>query len=400
MHRIILFFIVAFLMASANFAQAAMDYVLEDKIKNNLSNLEELYGDGKWSEAIELARKIMGQTPVEHPAKQRARDVLILSIDKKALQTIELKNAQIREQNQKAAQKFFADGTALLGEKKYKEARSNFQQALQCSPEDPEINYSLGYSEQQIGNNVDAYFAYKTCVKLQPTHYQALFHLAELSSKLKRYGEAEEFAQRLTVSIENRIKDLKSLAYEQKIAGFNDKAISTIRKISSLKHDQAQAFYLLGTLTERRGEFNEAIVSLKKSIALAPHKIDAYFHLGRVYLKTKTFHQASLSFEQALLLGETSMREEKYRGEKLLGEGKSDEAVASGLRSKDLEQRVSLTWYYLALCAWKRNDMGSAQESIDKSLELKPNFLKARFANSVFFAGRHDYQGALYEMRQ
>ncbi|HOY66868.1 MAG TPA: tetratricopeptide repeat protein [Candidatus Ozemobacteraceae bacterium] len=390
----------AWLAASVLPAHAAMDYGLETKLSASISNAEGLYQAGQWDKVLTLARQIMKDAPADHPAKQRAYDLVLLATEKQAQERLGEQQRVTEQKNRQTSEQLVAEGSKLMSEKKFAEALDKFKSAVRSFGGDAETWYLLGYAFQRTDKPYDAYGAYKQCIKLNGKHPRALFHLAELAFKSKKNSEAEEFSRRLITEIENQLDQLNSLFYEQRAANLNDKAIATARKIGAAKRNLAQASYMLGLLTETRGALQDAKTALERTVRLDPTSMDGYYHLGKVYLRLEIFHQSTVAFEQAILIGENTLKEDRARAKKLLDDGKPDAAVEAELRTKMMAGRLALCQYGLAVANHRRSDPTTAMEAIDKALELKPDFLQARFARAIFLAAKREYQSALYEMRQ
>lgn len=392
--------IVIFLLSAALPAPGAMDYLLEEKISKAMTQLEALYERKDFDKVIQVSRQVMEKAAKDHPHRQRAYDLMVLAMEGKSRRVLAQEKAEQLSSAKKSAETLTAEASSLMTQGKHGEARDKLAQAVMSFGGDAEAHYMLGYCQQKLGNQADAYLSYKECLKINPDHPRALFHLSELSFKLKRFPEAEDVSRRLTKAIGKRLLELRDALFQQKAANLNDQAIATARKMAALKRNLAQAFYLLGILTERRGNLEESQRALSASAKFDPQPMDVHYHLGQVQLRLKAYHQAAQGFESALFIGETLLREENTRAKKLLDDGKADEAVEAGLKVKALEKRLALSQYGLALTLWKRGETGTAMESIEKALEYQADLRQARFARAVFLAEKGDFPSALAEVRE
>ncbi|NLI79608.1 MAG: tetratricopeptide repeat protein [Candidatus Riflebacteria bacterium] len=388
-----------FLLLGAATGHGALDLAQQNTLNASLASLEQLYNGSKWDEAIAAGRQLMKEAPAGSPVRMRAYDIVVLSIDKQSAEKMAKEKADDRAKRKQTGADLTAAGNKLLGEKKYAEAVDSFKGAIKAFGGDAEAWYLYGYALQQKGDREEAYRAYQSCLKRNPDHPRALFHLAELAYAFKNAVEAEEYTRRLIAAIDKRIEELAAAFLEQKAAKLTDKAVATARRINALKKNLAQATYVYGLLTKAAGEFETAKEALKRSTQLDPTSLDAYYHLGRAYLKLRIFHQSSLAFEQAIAMGEDRVRELKTRAKKLLDQNKADEAVEAEVQGKALQKRLVQCYYGLAVCNWSRRDVGTAMESVDKALELDPDFQEARFARAVFLASRREFMNAVAEMR-
>ncbi|MBF0542933.1 MAG: tetratricopeptide repeat protein [Candidatus Riflebacteria bacterium] len=372
-----------------------------DFLENSpLERLEKYYSDSEYDKAISFARKCLEKLPKEHPSRQRAYDIMILSIEANSRQKlIKEKNNDLKEAKREA-EADAVEGTTYLTNKMYSEAKARFQRSINKFPKEAETYYLLGYCEKNLGNNADAYLAFKECVKRNPSHPRALFHLSEMSYKQKNFSEAEDFSNRLSRIIAERLAELKKDLYEQKAANLNDKAMATVRKMAALKKNLAQAQYLIGILASRRGDSKESYRALTLAAKLDPEPMETDYHLGRVNIRLKQFSQAAQAFEKAILLGENTYREKKANAKKLLDGGKSDEAVAEEAKAKEIGRRLAMCWLGLSITSVKISDISAAFDAVDKALEYQPDLRQARYAKAMLFSETRDFPSAQREIRQ
>lgn|GEM_PF-1020155 len=389
-----------FLLAVVTAAQATIDFAQTDKLSESLDALERLYEKEKWDLAIKQGRILMNEAPQGSPVRQRAYDIVVLALDKQSTGKLAQERVEFQEKQKKTSAQLTAEGNKQLADKKFDEAITSFKGAIRAFGGDSEVWYLLGYAFGEKGDKQEAASAYKACLKLNPTHPRALFHMAELTYALKNAAEAEDYTHRLIAAIDKRIEELTQAFLEQKGAKLNDKAIATARKVNALKKNLAQATYVYGLLAKAAGDYTAAKESFKRSTQLDPTNLDAFYHLGRAFLKLRTFHQSSIAFEQAVGMGESRVRDLKTQAKKFLDQNKSDEAVEAEMKAKTIQKRMVQSYYGLAICNWSHQDVSGAMESVEKALEIDPDFMEGRFARAIFLASRREFMNAVAEMRE
>ncbi len=378
----------------------AVDTSLDKASLAEINQMEAQYKAGDYTGAIKTARSVLKTAPNDSPAKMRAHDIIILSVDRQNAQRVEQERTKAAESGKKTAEQLVAEGSGLLREKKFQPALEKFRGAMKAFGGDAETRYLVGYCLQKVDKDADAYVAFKSCLELNKNHPRALFHLAELSFKLQKDEEAETYTRQLIEVTDRRIEELTGVFIEQRGASLNDKALATARKITGLRHSLAQTTFVYGILTARKGKLDESIEALQRSVKLDPTNLDGFYQLGKSYLRKRILHQAAVNFEQAIFMGETRLKEEKARAKKLLDEGKADQAVESELVAKGLANQAARSLYGLAIAEFQRNDVGAAMGSIEKALEIKPDFVLARFARAIFLASRGEYIEGINQMRE
>lgn len=380
-------------------ATASVDSLLDGSISNSLAQMESYYSQGRWEEAIHIGRGIMKDAPKDHPAASRAKDLIVLSIDGRNQEMLANEARRKKRQLEDDAATFVSEGSALLADKNYVSAAEKFSKALKNNGGDAQTWFLAGYSYLKCNKRKDAYNALKNCLKIDPKHERALFHIAGLSYEFNHSVEAEDYAKKLISVIEKKLSEYREIFSGQKTQGLNDKAIATTRKITALQSNLAQACYMHGVLAQNRKAYKEALPSLEKAAKLSPSNSENWFRLGNCYLSLKVYHQASVALEQAVLLCENRLKENSSSANRLLDAGKTDEAVEAEIEVRKLKTETARALYALALTNAKKGDVRTALENIDKALELKPDFIDAKYNRALILAQNNELDDALDEMR-
>lgn len=137
-------------------------------------------------------------------------------------------SAQAASENNLHAIWLNQSGKALLLEQNFAEAFQHFAQALEYSPFAPELHLNMGLALEGQGQGDRALKAYMTALsfaKVPEVKFQALFNLAQLYGKAKRYDEALHFyqqaleivptSQEVKINIELLIKDQQQQQQQQ-----------------------------------------------------------------------------------------------------------------------------------------------------------------------------------------
>jgi tetratricopeptide (TPR) repeat protein len=378
---------------------AAMDFIFEESLSKSLERMEKLYTQNQWDEAMNIGRGIIKDAPKDHPTAARARDLIILSLDGKNKQLIAEQNREKIAKNKDRAQQLMAEGSKLLTDKNYKTAAQQFSRALKLHPGDSQCYFLLGYASLKAGSKTSAYKALKQCLKIDEKHTRALFHIAGLSYEFKKYDEAEKYSSLLIQQINKKMAELREIFLAQKEQQLNDKAIATARKITSLKHNLGQASYMHGMLSAKKGNHKAAITSFNRAAKINPSSADIWLQLGKSFLMQKVYHQATLAIEQSIFIREARLKEIKTRANKLLDEGKSDEAVEAELQTRKLKKQIANSLYTLAIANGRKKETDVALDNIQKAIEYRPDFIQARYAKAILLADNNHLDEALEEMR-
>ena len=379
---------------------ASMDFIFEESLSDSLVRMESLYSAGKWDEAMHVGRGIIKDAPKDHKAARRAQDLIILSIDARNKEMLANEERTKQKKRQESSQQLITEGSKLLGEKDYANAAAKFDRAAQLNGGDAQNYFLLGYSSLKADKRRAAYKALQQCLKLNPKHERALFHIAGLSYEFNQGEEAEEYSGRLIETIESKLAELKEIFIAQRSESLNDKAVATARRMAALRNNLAQASHMHGVLTHKRKDYITAVKSFERATKLNPAAAENWYYLGSSFLHLKVYHQAALSLEQAVLIRETRLRDLAANAGRLLDSGKSDEAVAAELETRKLKEEIAKSLYILAIANGKKKEIAEAISNIDRALELKPDFVEGRYTRAILLAEKNHLEEALDQMRR
>lgn len=392
--------ILSILLAAPSARAAAVDSIVRDSISRNLAQMEEFYHQGRWEEAMHMGRGILKDAPKDSRLAMRAQDLIVLSIEGKNQELLANEARRKKRQQEEDAATLVTQGSSLIAQKNYSAASEILSKAIKTSGGDAQTWFLSGYSYLKAGKRKEAYKALGRCLRLDPNHERALFHIAGLSYEFNHSTEAEDYAKRLIEIIEKKLLEHKQIFSGQKTQGHNDKALATTRKITALQNNLAQACSMHGILAQNRKSYREALPSLEKAAKLNQSSSEAWFRLGNCYMSLKIYHQASIALEQAVLLRESKLKSASSSASQLLDEGKSDEAVSAELETRKLKNETAQALYALALTNAKKGDNRTALNNIAEAIKLKPDFIQARYNRALILAQNGELDDALDEMRK
>lgn len=397
--RIIKATILLILLLPANLP-AAMDFIFEESISKSMARMETLYTGGQWDEAMKVGRGIIKDAPKDHPAARRAQDLIILSLDGRNNEIFaNQKRDQLKKQTE-TGQQLITEGSKLLTEKNYSAAAEKFSRAVRMHGADAQSYFLYGYASLKADKRKDAYNALQQCLKLNPSHERALFHIAGLSYEFNQSTEAEDYAARLIEAIEKKLNEYRDIFQDQRSREMNDKAVATARRMAALRNNLGQAAFMHGMLAQKRKDYKTAVVSFEKATKINPSSADNWFRLGSCFLQLKVYHQATISLEQSILIRETLLKELTANAGKLLDAGQSDAAVDAELKTRKLKEEIARSLYVLAIANGRTKETDSAIRNIERAIELKPDFVQGRFTRAILLAEKNNLEEALEQMRQ
>ena len=201
----------------------------------------------------------------------------------------------------------------LLGH--VKEAIPYLEQVSRWTPDNVEINYTLGLSYIQSHNPDRARDAFARMFALAPG--SAAAHLINAQMMIRQ--QFEEFAEKelqRALELDPKLPQANFLLGEMAIYRANlDLGIELLKKEIAINPGFAMSYYRLGEAYTRQLKWDESISPLQKSIWLNPFFSGPYIVLGKVYLKKNELASAESMLRRAL-----AMDASNYSGHHLLAQ--------------------------------------------------------------------------------
>ena len=162
----------------------------------------------------------------------------------------------------------------------------------------PEKSNPLGEIETPVGPNGKAGSPYRETT---------------LSLKEMKNQPFPSFSNYLTAQDKNHIftclANATLLANEAKYK----EAADLLAKVIALDNLRVEAYYLLGVLSYKSGDLEEAEAQFRKVIYVSPDSPLAYFNLGNIYLYQRKFSEAAREFRNVIRLSERRPKDEQIK---------------------------------------------------------------------------------------
>ena len=183
-------------------------------------------------------------------------------------------------------------GVALYEQGRYTEALSQFEQAKQTEPTNPDTYYNLASTYHRLGNTAKdkkmqetAEALYNQCLDLSPDHVDAHRALAVLLVDTGRSDKAftliKNWAQRNPRLSDARV-ELARLHQE-----FNQTKIAAqyLDEALAMDPNNAKAWAARGRLRENSGELMQAVQNYQQSLAINSVQPDLYQRIGAINVR-------------------------------------------------------------------------------------------------------------------
>ena len=219
---------------------------------------------------------------------------------------------------------YFTLGQAYLQQKEYQQARENYEAAIGIKPDLARAYYGLAMVHSRLGNRDQAqtyaerFRTLKASVRehrqQDKTQYddfavaqrKAAITYMDIGHMYRDQGyanKAEDLLKQAVGLDPNNIMCIFELASLYNTNGAPVKALQLFKKINQIQPDYSMTHYMIGILSTRLKQFDDAEAAFNTVIRLTPKRPDGYRELAGLYLKTgKNIRQARQLAEKAVAL--------------------------------------------------------------------------------------------------
>ena len=146
-------------------------------------------------------------------------------------------------------------------------------------------------------------------------------------------------------------------------------AISSFKKVIGLNSKHNMAFYELGIIYERQGNYDEAIKNYTESLRIKENS-EAFQNLGACFLKKGMLKEAYANLVKAMLLNPNRYTIYNSLGAVLERIGNYDSAIQMLELGIKLNPNNVIGFYNLGIALDKKGDFENAVKNYEKTIEL------------------------------
>ncbi|MGB7441395.1 MAG: tetratricopeptide repeat protein, partial [Coleofasciculaceae cyanobacterium] len=263
--------------------------------KKRLKLADLLYQMGRWPEAVEEYRQVLGREPCLIEVRLQMGKILHLTgKDTEAIAVYEEASSLCHN----AATKHHLEGLIELYRDRPLEAVKRFESAASIEPSNPAHWHALGQVYQQTESPVATLRAFDVALSLNPNDVVAL---SKSYQPLLAVGEIKKARQRLEQALKlspNDCRTLQQLATHRcqqgLVAGEEGKQTKQLIKTAlALAPDSATAHQVLSLYHLGRGEWDKAVAVLLKFTEEHPKSPIGWYHYARCLFQTGNSHTAA-----------------------------------------------------------------------------------------------------------
>ncbi len=245
----------------------------------------------------------------------------------------------------------------LLKEKRWLEARDNFDRVIESNPQNVTALFNRGRANYRLEEYALAIEDYQKALALKNGDYpETLLNLGLVYVSLKDFKAAEQ----------------------------------SYRKALSLRDDYPSAWYNLGLLFMRQDKSDEALNAFDRAVSLRENYVQAWYNLGVIYGRKGQNEKSIFAYKTALKIRPEYTKAQLNLAVRLVRTGQPLEAIAHYRKALELDATYSSAWYNMALAHMELKQYEEAEQAVRRMLALEPDSLNARLllADTLSALGR------------
>ncbi|MGB7444206.1 MAG: tetratricopeptide repeat protein [Coleofasciculaceae cyanobacterium] len=337
-------------------------------------------------------------------------------------------------------------GETLLQLKRYEDALSAYNRAVQLKPEYAEAWNGQGNTLASLKRYDEALEAYDQAIEIQPDYLPAWNGRGKTLALMQRNEEAIDafdvvirITSNLVGTWEKQDKEQVAIAWNERgntqmklqrysaaIASFDKtlelqpdhflawskrgwafhnlrqykEAVASYDKALDYKPDSSQSWYQLGNAQINLGKYTEAVASYEKAVQFQPDFYQAWFSQGHALIKLNRYEEAVNCFDQVLENQPKNYQAWYSRGWALHNLNRYEEAVSSYEKATQLRPNSGQAWYNRGNALYKLARYQEALTAYNKALQNQPNYYQAWYSHGNTLVSLHQYQQAVESYNQ
>ncbi|MDD3013106.1 MAG: tetratricopeptide repeat protein [Candidatus Gastranaerophilales bacterium] len=188
---------------------------------------------------------------------------------------------------------------------KFEEALNQFYKTIELKSEDPDNFYSIALILTDMKKFDEACEYINKAMDLSPSNTEYKFSLAMIYDKK---SEISADAQDINQAIDTYVNALKldpqnedgnyrlAICYAKK--GLWDECVNYCKKVLEINNNSAIAYNQYGLALFCREDFDNSIIMYRKALVIQPDFASAYYNIGNVYEKQGDFKAAVEAFKK------------------------------------------------------------------------------------------------------
>ncbi|MCP4703524.1 MAG: hypothetical protein GY865_02855 [candidate division Zixibacteria bacterium] len=264
--------------------------------------------------------------------------------------------------------------------RKLSDITTQSQDAYRCYLEGIE-NYNKIY-------NAEAINSFRGALQYDSTFAMAYYYLAELESK-DHIKQALKFIDKTS-----RIDSLYILISDAMLSGENIGMQNLLKEVVEQYPDEKKAHYLMGSIDDGMGNFDDAIQSFKRAVAIDPLYKIAYNQMVYIYIKKSDIENALWAIDKYIDIAPDEANPYDTKGDLYASIGMLENAIKMYEKSLSLKPDFYESFLKLGHMYLFKRDYERATEIYNKVFETgdKVYQFRARFFKAIIFQFQGKFQ--------
>jgi len=241
---------------------------------------------------------------------------------------------------------------------------------------------------------------YKEILKVNPNHFESIFHLGMLSAETNNFNKAKQLLNKAIQIQPNFIAAHYNLGNVQHRLGELEKAVSSYQKAIEIQPNYANAYYNLGLILKKIGKFEKAVSAYQKAIEIDPNFIAAYNNLGIVFKELREFEKAVSSYQKAIEIQPHYANAHYNLGNVQHELGELEKALSSYQKAIEIQPNYASAYHNLGNVQHELGELEKAVSSYQKAIEIQPNYASAHHNLGYLLSDLGKYDEATAACRQ
>lgn len=219
---------------------------------------------------------------------------------------------QQREPDPQAAAQLVKVGTERNQKGEYRDAITNFNEAIRHNPESADAYINRGYAHHQLGDLNAAANDYSQAIKLDSKSAVAYNNLSHVQSNQQQYEEAIKSAQQAIELQRNLPEAHLNLGTALLASGNADAALQKFQEtlqLSATQATHAKAFNNIGNIYAARNQLEEAGRQYDQALQRDPNYAEASYNRGMIFERLENRQSAIQDYINAARLYQAQKRD-------------------------------------------------------------------------------------------
>jgi tetratricopeptide (TPR) repeat protein len=300
----------------------------------------------------------------------------------------------------KSAQKFVAEGIVLLEKKRYEEAITLFNKAIDVKPYNHNAWNNRGNALYNLGRYKEAVTSYDRVIEIKPYDYEALNNRGNALCNLGYYEKAiASYDRNLILHLDdyeawhNRGNALYNL-------GHYEKAIASYERAVAFNPNKHEAWCNRGNSLSNLGRYEEAIASYDRTVAINPNENEAWCNRGNALHELGRYEEAIASYDRAVVIDPNVYEVWRNRGASLGNLGRYEEVITSYERALTINPDDHEAWYNRGISLDNLGRQEEAISSYDRAVAINPDDYEAWHNRGISLGELGHYEESIYSYDQ